>query len=54
MSLKDSLKNTLHQIRNPERSGEDAEFNKQLGFKRLLFLAPFLIVAAILLLLGLK
>ncbi len=54
MSIKEKLQNTLYRIRNPERDENEAEFNKNLGFKRLLFFLPFLIAAAIFLLLSLK
>ena len=54
MSIKEKLQSALYKLRNPERSEEDAEFNKSLGFKRLLFFLPFLIAAAIILLLSLR
>jgi len=54
MSIKDRLKRKLNDIRNPERSEDEIEFNRQLGFKRLLFLLPFIIAAAVMLLLALK
>lgn len=54
MSIKEKLQSTLYKIRNPERDENEAEFNKQLNFKRLLFFIPFLIAAAVLLLLSLK
>ncbi len=54
MSIKDRLKSTLYAIRNPERNDDEAEFNRQLGFKRLFFLLPFIIAAVIVLLLAIK
>jgi len=54
MGIKDRLKSVLYRVRNPERSEDEAEFSRQLGMKRLLFLLPFLITAAILLLLAFK
>jgi hypothetical protein len=52
MSIKERLKGAL--LRDSVQSEDDAEFNRQLGFKRLLFLLPFLIAAAIVLLLAFK
>jgi len=54
MSIKDKLQSTLYKIRNPERDENEAAFYKNLGFKRLLFFLPFIIAAAVLLLLSLK
>lgn len=54
MSFKEKLQNMLNRIHPPERDDNDAEFNKSLGIKRLLFFLPFLITAAIFLLLSLK
>ena len=54
MSFKEKLKNMFNRIRPSERDENDAEFNKSLGVKRLLFFLPFLIAAAIVLLLSLK
>jgi hypothetical protein len=54
MSIKEKMKRTLNRIRNPERDEKEAEFYKNLGFKRLLFFLPFLIAAVIFLLLSLK
>jgi hypothetical protein len=54
MSIKQSLKNALYRVRNPELSEDDAEFNRRLGTRRLLFLVPFLIAAAIVLLFAFK
>ena len=54
MSIKEKLRDTLYRIRNPERDENEAAFNKSLGFKRLLFFIPFLIAAAIFLLLSLR
>lgn len=54
MNLKDRFKTTLYKIRNPQTSEDEASFNKSLGFKRLLFFIPFLIAAAIIMLLALK
>lgn len=54
MSIKEKLQSALYKIRNPERDENEAEFNKSLGFRRLLFFLPFLIAAAIFLLLSLK
>jgi len=52
VSLKEKWQQTLYRIRNPERDENESEFLKNLGFKRLLFLVPFLIAAAIFLLLS--
>ena len=55
MNIKDRLKNALNRLPGSESSSEeDADFNRRLGFKRLLFLLPFLIIAVILLLMSLK
>ncbi len=54
MRLKEKLQNRLHKIRNPERDEHEAEFYRNLGYKRLLFFLPFLIAAAIFFLLSLK
>ena len=54
MSFKEKLQNMFNRIRPPERDENDAEFYKRLGIKRLLFFLPFLIAAAIVLLLSLK
>ncbi len=52
--LKEKLTAVLYKIRNPQVDEHEAEFNKQLGAKRLLFLIPFIIAAAVLLLLSIK
>ncbi len=54
MSIKERLEGALSKMRNPERSEEEAEFTRRLGYKRLLFFLPFLIAAAVILLLALK
>ena len=54
MGIKDRLKSALYRVRNPERSEDEAEFNRRLGTRRLLFLLPFLIAAAIVLLFAFK
>ncbi len=54
MSIQSRLKAVLYKIRNPETSEEEAAFNKSLGFTRLLIFLPFLIAAAIIMLLALK
>jgi hypothetical protein len=51
MNLRDRLKSAL---RRPEPSPEEAEFNRRLGVKRLLILLPFIIAAAVVLLLSFK
>lgn len=45
--IKDSFKETLYKIRNPEYDEHEQEFKKELGFKRLLFFLPFLIAAVL-------
>jgi len=47
VSLKEKWQQTLDRIRNPERDEHEAEFLKNLGYKRLLFFLPFLLAAAI-------
>ncbi len=54
MSIKHRLQNVLYKIRHPERDENEAAFYRNLGFKRLLFILPFLIAAAIFILLSLK
>lgn len=54
MSIKKKLSSVLDRIRNPEQDENEKEFLNQLGFKRLLFIVPFLIVALIFFLLSLK
>lgn len=54
MSLKDKLAAGLYRIRNPKRDEDEKEFSRQLGFKRLIILLPFLVAAAIFLLWSLK
>lgn len=54
MGIKDGLKSALYKLRNPQRSEDEAEFMRQLGTKRLLFLLPFLIAAIIILLTAFK
>ncbi len=54
MSIKDKLQSTLYNIRNPERDENETAFYQKLGFKRLLFFVPFLIAAAVFLLLSLQ
>ena len=49
--LKSKVTDILEQIRNP--APEERAYKKDLNFKRLLFLAPFIIAAAIFLLLSL-
>ena len=49
--FKDKARAVLHRIRNPET--DDPQFRRDLGFKRLLFLAPFIIAAIIFFLLSL-
>ena len=50
--LKDKMAAVLYKIRNPEE--DSPEFRHELGFKRLLFLAPFVISALIFFLLSLQ
>ncbi len=50
-NVKEKLKSALYKIRNPEYDEREQEFKKQLGLKRLLFLLPFVIAAALFLLL---
>ena len=54
MNLKEKWQQTLHRIRNPERDENEREFLHQLGFKRLLFLLPFIAAAVIFWLLSLQ
>lgn len=54
MSIEDRLKGALDAIKHPEPTEEETEFRRQLGFKRLLFLLPFLIAAAVVLFMALK
>jgi hypothetical protein len=53
-NVKEKLKAALYKIRNPEYDEREQEFKQQLGFKRLLFFLPFLIAAALFLLLYLS
>lgn len=52
--LRQKASETLYKIRNPQYDEHEAEFRKELGAKRLLFLLPFIIAAAIYFLLSLK
>lgn len=54
MNLKDKWRQTLHRIRNPERDEHERAFLRQLGFKRLLFLLPFIVAALVFWLLSLR
>lgn len=54
MGLKEKWQQTLYRIRNPEPDENEREFIRQLGFKRLLFMLPFIIAAALFWLLYLK
>jgi hypothetical protein len=54
MSLKEKWQQTLYNIRNPQTDENEPEFRKQLGFKRLLFLLPFIVAVALLWALYLK
>lgn len=54
MDFKGKWRQTLYRIRNPERDEHEREFLKQLGFKRLLFLLPFIVAALIFWLLSLR
>ncbi len=54
MSLKEKLGTVLCRVRNPERDENEKAFMQKLGFKRLIFFLPFLIVAAVFMLLSLK
>ena len=49
--LKEKMRSILYTIRNPET--DDAPFRRELSFKRLLILAPFIIAALIFLLMSL-
>ena len=54
MNMKEKLSAVLEHIRNPEQDETEKEFLHQLGFKRLLFIVPFLIAALIFFLMSLK
>jgi|GEM_PF-2044447 hypothetical protein len=54
MNLKEKWRQTLSRVRNPETDAHEREFQKQLGFKRLLFLVPFIIAVVLLWLLSHK
>ena len=54
MGLREKWRETLRRIRNPEHDEHEHEFSKQLGFKRLLFILPFIIAALIFWLMSLK
>jgi hypothetical protein len=49
--FKDKMAAALYKIRNPEE--DPPQFRRELGFKRFLFLAPFIIAALIFFLLSL-
>jgi hypothetical protein len=53
MKLKERWLLALQRIRNPERDENEREFQQRLGFKRLLFLLPFIVAAIIFWLLSL-
>ncbi|MGE5495136.1 MAG: hypothetical protein ACM3S4_07560 [Burkholderiales bacterium] len=53
-NIKEKLKETLYKIRNPEYDEHEREFKQQLQKKRLLFFLPFLIAAALFMLLYLS
>lgn len=52
-NIKIKLKELLEKIRNPNYDEQETQYRKDLGFKRLFFLIPFLIAAAVFLLLSL-
>lgn len=52
--IKKKLSDTLYKIRNPEYDEHEKEFRKELNFKRLLFMLPFIIAVIILMLLSLN
>jgi hypothetical protein len=52
--IKKILSDTLYKIRNPEYDENEKEFRKELNFKRLLIMVPFIIAALIFMLLSLK
>lgn len=54
MGFREKWRETLRRIRNPERDEHEREFSKELGFKRLLFLLPFVIAALLFWLLSLE
>ena len=54
MDFKEKWRQTLYRIRNPERDEHERDFLKGLGFKRLLFLLPFIVAAIIFWLLSLQ
>jgi len=53
-NLKEKWAAVLYKIRNPEYDEHEKEFKRELGAKRLLFLLPFIIAAAIFFLMSLK
>lgn len=53
-NLKEKWSAVLYKIRNPEYDEHESEFRRELGAKRLLFLAPFIIAAVVFFLLSLK
>jgi hypothetical protein len=53
-NLKEKWAAVLYKIRNPEYDEHEKEFRREIGAKRLLFLLPFIIAAAIFFLMSLK
>jgi hypothetical protein len=53
-NIKEKLKETLYKIRNPEYDEHEREFKQRLGQKRLLFFLPFIVAAALFMLLYLS
>lgn len=54
LNIKDRLKSAIYRLRNPERGEDETEFMRRLGAKRLFFLLPFVIAAAIILLIAFR
>ena len=52
-TLKDKAAALLERIRNPQTDDNEREVRRSINFKRLLFLIPFIIAAAIILILSL-
>jgi hypothetical protein len=52
--VKKKLSDTLYKIRNPEYDEHEKEFRKDLNYKRLLIMLPFIIAAIIFMLLSWK
>lgn len=54
MSIKQSAKKLLYQIRNPQQDDNEKAYIKRQNAVRLLFLLPFLIAAALMILFSFK